>query len=339
MKRADAEADVGLLQGDRPAAASDGLLELIGEELDSAAMPAARALADEILRRHGSACSAILFYGSALRSGETDGVILDLLVVVDSYREAYAKRWQAFVNAVLAPNVFYLEAPSGGAVVRAKYAVVSMALLQRGTAQSTLQVYYWGRFSQPCLLVYARSPEVRAEVRAALAQAVTTFVERAIPLASFEFRAEDLWRAGLAACYGTELRAERPGNLDRLMEIFGERCARVTRAALVARCGPAARSVRGEARPERVLYQSDLSSRARSRSRTVWFVRRVQGKLLHLLRLVKGVFTFEGGADYILWKIERHSGVRVDASPRARRHPLIFGWGTLWKLYRRGAFR
>ena len=41
-----------------------------------------------------------------------------------------------------------------------------------------------------------------------------------------------------------------------------------------------------------------------------------QGKLLHVLRLMKATTTFKGGADYILWKVERHSGVRVEVSER-----------------------
>ena len=53
--------------------------------------------------------------------------------------------------------------------------------------------------------------------------------------------------------------------------------------------------------------------------------------MLSVLRLVKGLFTFEGGFDYVLWKIERHSGVRVEVSPRARRYPLLAGWGVIWR--------
>jgi hypothetical protein len=37
--------------------------------------------------------------------------------------------------------------------------------------------------------------------------------------------------------------------------------------------------------------------------------------------------------------MERHSGVRVEATPWQRRHPLIGGWLVAWRLYRRGAFR
>ena len=49
--------------------------------------------------------------------------------------------------------------------------------------------------------------------------------------------------------------------------------------------------------------------------------------------------TFDGGADYILWKIERHTGVRLPASPWQRRHPLLASPVFLWRLYRLGAIR
>ena len=33
---------------------------------------------------------------------------------------------------------------------------------------------------------------------------------------------------------------------------------------------------------------------------------------LSVLRLLKALFTFEGGLDYIAWKLERHSGQRIE---------------------------
>ena len=54
---------------------------------------------------------------------------------------------------------------------------------------------------------------------------------------------------------------------------------------------------------------------------------------------VDGLFTFEGAVDYVRWKIERHSGVQLELSPRARRHVLVTGWIVAWRLYRRGGFR
>src|SRR5690606_13814062 len=77
----------------------------------------------------------------------------------------------------------------------------------------------------------------------------------------------------------------------------------------------------------------------RHRFRRLWRIRQSVGKLLTVLRLAKGVFTFEGGMDYILWKIERHSGVRATATPWPRRHPLLASPLLAWRLYRTGAFR
>jgi hypothetical protein len=55
--------------------------------------------------------------------------------------------------------------------------------------------------------------------------------------------------------------------------------------------------------------------------------------------LIKALFTFEGGLDYVAWKLERHSGQPVHVPTRVRRYPLIFVWGFFWQLYRRGLFR
>jgi hypothetical protein len=78
---------------------------------------------------------------------------------------------------------------------------------------------------------------------------------------------------------------------------------------------------------------------ARGAAGIAWWFRRVLGKLLSILRLAKGVFTFDGGVDYILWKIERHSGVKATPTPWQRRHPLLAAPALAWRLYRRGAFR
>jgi len=58
-----------------------------------------------------------------------------------------------------------------------------------------------------------------------------------------------------------------------------------------------------------------------------------------LLRWPKLVATFDGWLDYALAKVERHAGRPVALSPRARRHPLLFGWPALAALRREGLLR
>jgi hypothetical protein len=70
-----------------------------------------------------------------------------------------------------------------------------------------------------------------------------------------------------------------------------------------------------------------------------WWFRRVQGKILSTLRLLKAAATFDDALDYLLWKIQRHSGVFIEPSRLQRRYPVIFAWPLLFRLWRKGAFR
>lgn len=70
-----------------------------------------------------------------------------------------------------------------------------------------------------------------------------------------------------------------------------------------------------------------------------WRLRRWQGRILSLLRLGKAVFTFANGVEYAVWKIERHTGVRVEITPMLRRHPILLGLVALRQLLRRGVLR
>jgi hypothetical protein len=68
-------------------------------------------------------------------------------------------------------------------------------------------------------------------------------------------------------------------------------------------------------------------------------VRRFWNRVLHLLRLLKAAGTFTNGIDYLRWKIERHSGVRVEVTERMRRHPRLAAWRLMFRLWRRGALK
>jgi hypothetical protein len=86
-------------------------------------------------------------------------------------------------------------------------------------------------------------------------------------------------------------------------------------------------------------YHAQILPRDRRLNGAAWRVRTLQGKILSALRLLKGLLTFKGGVDYILWKIERHSGVRVEVGPNLKRVPPLAILVVFWRLYRRDAFR
>lgn len=311
------------------------LIERIQEESSAQPSPGLTVLVETILARYGKATQAVLLYGSCMRTGqETEGIV-DLYVLVDKYLQAYGNALPAVMNWLLPPNVFYIEAQFGGDVLRAKYAVLTLADFQRGTSPAWFHSYLWGRFSQPVRLLYVRSEQTAQQIYAALAQAVVTFVSRVLPQASEWFSAVELWRKGLQLSYRAELRAERTEQAARLVDAAKRYYEEITSIAMTA----IPFEVEITRQNDAVWYRSDISGRSLLLNSLAWKTRFVQGKCLSVLRLLKGLFTFKGGLNYILWKIERHSGIGIPMDSALRRHPLVGVWVMLWRLYRRGGFR
>ena len=320
----------------RVASSDQSLTQLVAAQLSTPGSAGASALAQDIHARFGGAVVGIIYYGSCFRTGVEDDGIIDLLVLVDDYRSAYRRHsGLAIANALLPPNVFYLEKDVAGRIVRTKYAVISLRDFVQRTSRRCFHTYFWARFAQPCALLYARDAQAEGAIVATLVAAITTFIERTVPAMPDRFDTTTLWTQGMLASYRSELRPERPAAAARLVDADINWYRLVTAAAQVESDSFKRESAYGD----NALYAAMVLPRRRWLDRQAWRVRRVQGKLLNFLRILKAAFTFDGGVDYALWKIERHSGIRVEATPMLRKHPLLAGWGVLWRLYRRGAFR
>ena len=314
---------------------SQPLIELIAQETPEHYSAEFQALRDRLLQQYEGAVDAMLIYGSCLRSGNALDGLVDLYLVVDDYHRAYRRWVPALFNQLLPPNVYYLEVQVGGKLVRSKYAVLSMRDLERGTSSKWFSSYLWGRFSQPCGLLYSRNQEQTRRVHVALSQAVLTFLYRVLPSLPGELETHEIWQLGLALSYRAELRAEKPERGIHIYEAWEGLYQKITEVAMPM-VGYRIDSARDRS-PTRYLV--DIDERTRQMNRWGWLLRRIQGKLLTVLRLMKSAFTFQGGIDYIAWKLERHTGVSVPITPRMRRHPLIYSWGLVWRLYRQGVFR
>jgi hypothetical protein len=315
--------------------ASDSLRESIGAEAAQPIGEAAAALVEAILRRHGRSAVAVLFYGSCLRRADptaAEDPVYDFYLLVDDYRHSYEGPLAAFANAALPPNVFYLETLWHDRTLRAKYAIVSLPQFRHAVSPRAFHSYFWARFAQPVRLAHVRDEGLRAIVLEALADAVVTLATRTLGLSGDRFTSAEFWTRAFRATYAAELRAE---GADRARLVYDADRARYD--------GMTEMALRAAGFDVQITADGRLSvpgaDRARRTAVTAWWFRRVAGKLLSILRLAKGVFTFDGGVDYILWKIERHSGVKAAATPWQRRHPLLAAPGLAWRLYRRGAFR
>jgi hypothetical protein len=291
-----------------------------------------RRLAGALRSRFGAALDAVILYGSCMRAQDPAEGVVDLYAVVDDYGQAYEQRYLRWLNAWLPPNVFYLELDGPEPRLRCKYAVISRRDLISG-CRDWFQPYLWARFAQPVRLLYARDEAAREQVHHALATAVRTFLRATVPaLEAGEVDVEELWAGALGLSYATELRPESRGRARRLTHLNMADYSRLTAAALPALADQL------ESLPDGDL-RNRVGKWARRRSRWRWWLRRVQGRLLSVLRLVKAVFTFNNAIEYAAWKIQRHTGVKIEVTPALQRHPILRGTSVLWQLLRRGVLR
>jgi hypothetical protein len=286
---------------------SNALERLVAEELALPVDPRVTAMAEAVAARHGAASRAVLFYGSCLRERQLEGLMLDFYLIVSDYRSAYDAAWMARANALIPPNVF----PFHHDGLAAKYAVLSEADFHRLNGPETRNVSVWARFAQPSRLVWASDAAARAKAVAAVARAAPTLLGAAGKVAGEA--PLDWWRRAFALTYSAELRAERKGRSGSVVDADSAR--------YLAFSAPAAAAIDPHA------------------ASGGWARRRAEGKALSVLRLAKASATYAGGADYIVWKINRHAGTNFALKPWQRRHPLLGAISLLPRLLKSGAIR
>ena len=286
------------------------------------------ALLAQIRQRYGKGRLAVLIYGSYLR-GKRD-TLLDFYVLLDSYR-SMPGTWQGWLAKALPPNVYQIHHGTAPNEIRAKYALLTMKRFEYAV-KSEFHSYFWARFAQPCGILYCRDETVQARVIDAIAQATGTFTRRVVPGLPDRFDAGQLWTEGLTRTYQCEFRSEPAGHAEKLFGYWPDYYRGVTRSlAELETCI--------EIADETDRFLNTSSSGSRRSFRFSWWVRRMQGKVLSTVRILKAPLTFVGALDYLLWKIKRHSGVYIEPTPLQRKYPLIFAWPLLWRLWRRGAFQ
>jgi hypothetical protein len=286
---------------------------------------AVESFVEAVRAQFGEAVEAVLFYGSCRRVDQPDG-LYDLYVVIDRYGRLPV--YEAVVGWLLPPNVYHLEVDVNGSRRQAKCTVISMADFQRGTSKLWFHTYLWGRFSQAVSIAWVRDEASRAAVVDCLTTAVCTFLARSLCLVPGNPDAEAIWVEGMRASYGTELRSE---GKDRASEIYRHNAAYYEALTRAAAADVAGLHPRGDGTFE--IRADEVGGIG------AWHVRRVTGKLLSVVRILKAWTTFHGGLDYLVWKLSRHSGQEIVVPDAVRRRPLLHVWGFLWRLYRQGAFR
>ena len=279
-----------------------------------------------IRERHAGRVQAMVYYGSSLRELDNPEKMLDFYVLVDSYRKTHGTGPHAFINRFIPPAVYYVEnASDNGTVSTCKYSILSLSQFEKRCSSRSFLSQVWGRFSQPCAVLWAKDDTVLKRVWAARVVAVETMAKATAPLLNGSATASELWGRGFYESYRTELRPESStGRSEEIVARFEGRYIAITQGLY----GPA--DAQGK---------FTLPSAGKARTARQWLFRRILGKPAAAIRVLLGAATFDGGIDYIARKIENHSGVKLDPTPAQRIHPVLHSPFIFWKIWRKGAFK
>ena len=290
------------------------LSDIISANLDRDLSAPVVRLAETIRAQHGPETLAILVYGSCLRGTPPTDSLIDYYVLTGTTRAISANPLSRMLCRLVPPNVYFAEDTIEGTTYRAKYAALTLETFKRKVAGTTANPYFWARFAQPVAMAYCRDETARAEVTAALETAVRTMYAKISTLAAENADTATVWGRGLQATYASELRSEGPGRAQQIVEANGNYYQQVTKAIIAN------------------AASNDMTEHNWARAQR-------NGKLLSIARLLKAAFTFRGGADYLAWKISRHSGQPVELTDWQRRHPVLASLTLLPKLLKSGAVR
>jgi hypothetical protein len=303
---------------------------IVASELAQPVAPPVAALAKQLAERSAGA-AAVLFYGSCLRATTLDG-LLDFYVLVDSLARWHGAGIAALANRVLPPNVFYLETTIDGQPLRAKVAVMTVRQFAARAQPGGIDTTIWARFAQPAALPWVRDEAARRDAITAVVSAVLGAARWAARLGPAQGAANAFWTALFARTYGAELRVETAARSSTITAADEQRYARLLPLAWSAQHLPFVLKPGLELAPQ-------LGLGDRLAIRLGWPLRAALGKPLNFLRLVKNAYTFDGGVDYLIWKIKRHSGHDLVLSAWQRRHPILAAPGVIRRLRKLGVIR
>jgi hypothetical protein len=283
---------------------TDALQDFAKRTAEQPVHPSITAIAELIASQH-QPVSAVLAYGSALRDSNPENTLIDFYVLTQASSGVSRNPVSRFLCSVAPPNVYYAEHVIDGKSCRAKYAVLPMEQLAEKLKGNIANPYFWVRFTQPMRLVWSKDTVAQQRVFQLLARAMNTAQANAAQLSTAA-----RWQTLFENTYRTELRPEGASRARLIVEMQREHYETIAKLAT----------------------PTVVSNRA-------WSTRRWQGKLLSVVRLLKAAFTFQGGADYAAWKIERHSGVKIEVTDWQRRHPVLASIMLLPKLLKQGGLK
>jgi hypothetical protein len=266
---------------------------------------------------------AIMAYGSTLNAvTTTNSSTPDFYVLVDDYDLFYSKKSDRFLNRHLPPNIYHIHSPQGSC----KYCVISLNHLEKEVGPKTKDVYHLGRFSKRMGIVWARNPEIENRITHIQKTAIISVAKKVLQSLDENFTLDDFIRRCLFLSYQGDVRVEAMDKVEKIMLSEKTYYDTIFQLAL---------DDLNMKKNELGFYQVSKSgfSKKLDRIRFSSFIRRSRTRAR--LRWPKNIFTVDQWIDYIIAKIERTQGIKIELTPFEKKFWYIFGWKHFFRLSRK----
>jgi hypothetical protein len=263
--------------------------------------------------------------------------IYDFFLVTDDYRLLYPDAKQQFLCQHLPPSVYYLELESEKfGKLCAKYSVISLDRLRQETSPQASDNYHMGRFGQKIGICYVKDDAVRTALIDAFFDALIWNVRLTIHKFHRDFPFEGFFLKYLRTSYSGATRIETE---EKFQSIYANDKGFYDSIYRKVLCYYEQET--GEIRYNQAkdLYELQVFGWPRFSNylRARFFLNK--SKCTSTLRWFKNMLTFKNWLDYIINKVERHSGVKLELTRLDRKFPLIIGSRHFFRLLFKGHLR
>ena len=297
----------------------------------------AQLLTQRLMAGTGTQLRAVLLYGSRLFGAAPDRYSAhDLVVVVEDYLGTYRElrrhgfthrppRLMASLAWLLPPNVIAFS-PEGATGPIAKCLIISARDFERELSARSRDHFMISRMLQEVGVLYVRDAAGQRWLDEALEAARRTVLDWAAPYVATPFDAESLTREMIAICYRNEIRPESDSRASSVYEAQRAYLIKTYDKLLADACieGTVVREGHGY----RCARRPGPTARLK---RSAYFT---YSKFRVTVRWIKHMLTFENWLPYLVRKVERRTGMRIELTPLETRMPLVFLWPRLFRVLR-----
>jgi len=287
-------------------------------------------LAGELAALLGHTARAVVHYGSRAqgRASREDSAF-DFFILVDRYRDAFRALahelgWRSRVGVAIAlawvfpPNAVSIRRTDRKGPVEAKCLIISARHFRRECSGRARDHFVRARLMQHVVIVWSRNHDTAEDVRRGLDEVRRGSFAWARAYLPPQFDTAQYCRTLLTVSLAHEVRLEARDHAetlfaaqrDRLLEIYDPLLSRLEAHGVLVREGLSYRQSRAPS----------TMARARVRAWLAW------SKVRTTARLLKHPFLYDDWLEYLIKKIDRSTGERIELTERERRRPLLFLW-------------